>query len=138
MHKRTNKQISNLHICPSDEFQNRIKLMVEINRMRYFALFYPTQKMEHIKTLVYVLTGVMPRLQEVYYRQLMESRLPFEDLISGSVDDVIQTKNTLQRHMVSINAYAAATLLLKSDLWTTYYHTGSNTSRCLSSSWYHH
>jgi len=99
MHKRTNKQISNLHICPSDEFQNRIKLMVEINRMRYFALFYPTQKMEHIKTLVYVLTGVMPRLQEVYYRQLMESRLPFEDLISGSVDDVIQTKNTLQRHM---------------------------------------
>jgi len=99
MHKRTNKQISNLHICPSDEFQNRIKLMVEINRMRYFALFYPTQKMEHIKTLVYVLTGVMPRLQEVYYRQLMESRLPFEDLISGSVDDVIQTKNTLHRHM---------------------------------------
>merc|ERR1712025_1226559 len=99
IHKQSGKQISNLHICQSDEFQNRVKLMVEINRMRYFALFYPTQKMEHIKTLVYVLTGVMPRLQEVYYRQLMESRLPFEDLISGSVDDVIQTKNTLHRHM---------------------------------------
>lgn len=99
LHKRTNKQISNLHICPSEEFHNRIKLMVEINRMRYFALFYPNQKMEHIKTLVYVLTGVMPRLQEVYYRQLMESKLPFEDLISGSADDVIRAKNTLHRHM---------------------------------------
>jgi hypothetical protein len=99
IHKTTNKQISNLHICQSDEFQNRVKLMVEINRMRYFALFYPTQKMEHIKTLVYVLTGVMPRLQEVYYRQLMESQLPFEQLISGTTDDVIKTKNTLQQHM---------------------------------------
>ena len=57
--------------------------------------------MEHIKTLVYVLTGVMPRLQEVYYRQLMESKLPFEDLISGNADDVLRTKNVLQRHMVS-------------------------------------
>lgn len=99
IHKRTNKQISNLHICPSEEFQNRIKLMVEMNHMRYYALFYPTQKMEHIKTLVYVLTGVMPRLQEVYYRQLMESKLPFEDLISGNADDVLRTKNVLQRHM---------------------------------------
>ena len=72
-----------------------------MNHMRYYALFYPTQKMEHIKTLVYVLTGVMPRLQEVYYRQLMESKLPFEDLISGNADDVLRTKNVLQRHMVS-------------------------------------
>ena len=100
--------------------------MVEINRMRYFALFYPNQKMEHIKTLVYVLTGVMPRLQEVYYRQLMESKLPFEDLISGSADDVIQAKNTLHRHMVS-NTYFYASIARNrgnEHLWSTYYHTG--------------
>ena len=93
--------------------------MVEMNHMRYYALFYPTQKMEHIKTLVYVLTGVMPRLQEVYYRQLMESKLPFEDLISGNADDVLRTKNVLQRHMVSLIHPSHSSLKDTPPIWNS-------------------
>jgi len=43
--------------------------MVECNRMRYFACFLPSQRMEHLKTLIYVLTGVVPRNQVCAFEQ---------------------------------------------------------------------
>ena len=49
--------------------------MVECNRMRYFACFLPSQRMEHLKTLIYVLTGVVPRNQVCAFEQKKSSAL---------------------------------------------------------------
>ena len=94
------RPISNLFIMPSDDSEfsfsiPRIRLMVECNRMRYFANFHPQQRMEHLKTLIYVLTGVMPRNQCLFYRQRMDSKLPFEGLLEGDYEEVVQAKENL-------------------------------------------
>ena len=51
------------------------RLMVECNRMRYYACFLPSQRMEHLKTLIYVLTGVVPRNQVCAFEQKKSSAL---------------------------------------------------------------
>lgn len=99
LHKN-GRPISNLFIMPSDDSEfsfsiPRIRLMVECNRMRYFANFHPQQRMEHLKTLIYVLTGVMPRNQCLFYRQRMDSKLPFEGLLEGDYEEVVQAKENL-------------------------------------------
>lgn len=98
LHKN-GRPISNLFIMPSDDSEfsfaiPRIRLMVECNRMRYYAAFHPQQRMEHLKTLIYVLTGVMPRNQCLFYRQRMDSKLPFEGLLEGE-EEIVNTKDTL-------------------------------------------
>ena len=98
LHKN-GRPISNLFIMPSDDSEfsfaiPRIRLMVECNRMRYYAAFHPQQRMEHLKTLIYVLTGVMPRNQCLFYRQRMDSKLPFEGLLEGE-EEIVHTKDTL-------------------------------------------
>lgn len=70
--------------------------MVECNRMRYYAAFHPQQRMEHLKTLIYVLTGVMPRNQCLFYRQKMDSKLPFEGLLEDGPEEILEAKNNLQ------------------------------------------
>ena len=100
LHKN-GRPISNLFIMPSDDSEfsysiPRIRLMVECNRMRYYANFHPEQRMEHLKTLIFVLTGVMPRNQCLFYRQRMDSKLPFEGLLEGDAEEVVQTKDNLQ------------------------------------------
>jgi len=51
--------------------------------------------MEHLKTLIYVLTGVMPRNQCLFYRQRMDSKLPFEGLLEEN-DEPIDSRHNLQ------------------------------------------
>jgi len=89
---RNGKPISNLFIMPSEEtdfvYGPRIRLMVECNRMRYYACFLPSQRMEHLKTLIYVLTGVVPRNQNLFYRQKMDSQVPFEGLLEPDFEEV--------------------------------------------------
>lgn len=99
LHKN-GRPISNLFIMPNNDDSDfysvpRIRLMVECNRMRYFAVFHPQQRMEHLKTLIYVLTGVMPRNQCLFYRQRMDSKLPFEGLLEGEPEEIKETRASL-------------------------------------------
>lgn len=100
---RNGKPISNLFIMPSEEtdfvYGPRIRLMVECNRMRYYACFLPSQRMEHLKTLIYVLTGVVPRNQNLFYRQKMDSQVPFEGLLEPDFEEVAFGQDMLHQEL---------------------------------------
>jgi len=129
LHKN-GRPISNLFIMPSDDCEYtfavpRIRLMVECNRMRYYAAFHPQQRMEHLKTLIYVLTGVMPRNQCLFYRQKMDSKLPFEGLLEDGPEEILEAKNNLQSDLAQF---------MKGDNVLTLKQTSSSTLSLAASS----